>query len=172
MILKNHLVLHTRRDTLVRALDVCKVFQNRIGEPRDGELLVKGFAHRLRLGHKNAQLVTRLIQRNRPDSRRRRGRAWFGTDEAGAGVLGRPAAGPGPRRPGIGLEDLAREFQIFFTGVPDLWVQHELDDARFRVQERYGLLLRLLALGDAAEDARLMKDLRRSRRMLHQEPPA
>lgn len=67
---------------------------------------------------------------------------------------------------GIGLFDLAREYQIFFTGVLDLWVQKELSDERFGVQVRYGILLRLLALGDPQEHERLMKDLRRAHREL------
>lgn len=68
---------------------------------------------------------------------------------------------------GIGLIDLAREYQIFFAGVLDLWVQNELSDAQFEVQVRYGILLRLLALGDAGEQARLMADLRKTHRRLH-----
>lgn len=69
---------------------------------------------------------------------------------------------------GIGLADLAREYQIFFTGALDLWVQDELSDAGFKLQVRYGILLRLLALGDAAERERLMKVLRKTHRQLHQ----
>jgi AcrR family transcriptional regulator len=68
---------------------------------------------------------------------------------------------------GIELGDLAREYQIFFAGVLDLWVQNELSDDRFRIQVRYGILLRLLALGDTTEQERLMKDLRRTHRQLH-----
>jgi hypothetical protein len=67
---------------------------------------------------------------------------------------------------GIGLIDLAREYQIFFAGVLDLWVQDELSDARFPVQVRYGILLRLLALNNAAEQERLMKALRKTHRQL------
>ncbi|MBL6752582.1 MAG: TetR/AcrR family transcriptional regulator [Nevskia sp.] len=68
---------------------------------------------------------------------------------------------------GIGLVDLAREYQIFFAGVLDLWVQNELSDAQFEVQVRYGILLRLLALGNQGEQARLMADLRKTHRRLH-----
>lgn len=68
---------------------------------------------------------------------------------------------------GIGLLDLAREYQIFFAGVLDLWVQNELSDAQLEVQVRYGILLRLLALGDAGEQARLMADLRKTHQRLH-----
>ena len=67
---------------------------------------------------------------------------------------------------GIGLRDLAREYQIYFAGALDLWVQGELSDAQFRIQIRYGCLLRLLALGDAAAQARLEKDLRKTHRQL------
>lgn len=67
---------------------------------------------------------------------------------------------------GIGLMDLAREYQIFFAGVLDLWVQDELSDERFPLQVRYGILLRLLALDDAAQRDRLMKDLRRVQKQL------
>lgn len=67
---------------------------------------------------------------------------------------------------GIGLFDLAREYQIFFAGVLDLWVQKELSDERFGVQVRYGILLRLLALGDPLERERLMKELRKAHREL------
>lgn len=70
--------------------------------------------------------------------------------------------------PGIELIDLAREYQIFFAGVLDLWVQHELGNERFLVQIRYGILLRLLALGDPAEQARLMEDLRTTHRRLRE----
>jgi AcrR family transcriptional regulator len=62
---------------------------------------------------------------------------------------------------GIGLLEMAREYQIFFAGALDLWVQYELSDAQFPAQIRYGCLLRLLALGDADSQARLMKELRR-----------
>jgi AcrR family transcriptional regulator len=68
---------------------------------------------------------------------------------------------------GIGLVDLAREYQIFFAGVLDLWVQNELSDAQLAVQVRYGILLRLLALGDTSEHARLMADLRQTHQQLH-----
>lgn len=68
---------------------------------------------------------------------------------------------------GIDLADLAREFQIFFAGVLDLWVQNELSDDQLRLQVRYGVLLRLLALGDSAEHERLMKELRKAQRQLH-----
>jgi AcrR family transcriptional regulator len=67
----------------------------------------------------------------------------------------------------IGLIDLAREYQIFFAGALDLWVQDELSDERFRAQVRYGILLRLLSLGDPLERDRLMKDLRKAHRQLH-----
>lgn len=67
---------------------------------------------------------------------------------------------------GIGLVDLAREYQIFFAGALDLWVQNELSDARFPVQIRYGVLQRLLALGDPSEREKLMRDLRKTHRQL------
>lgn len=67
---------------------------------------------------------------------------------------------------GIDLIDLAREYQIFFAGVLDLWVQHELSDEHFCLQVRYGVLMRLLALGDSAEQGRLMKELRKTHRQL------
>ena len=62
---------------------------------------------------------------------------------------------------GIGLQDMAREYQIFFAGALDLWVQHELSDTQFPAQIRYGCLLRLLALGDTAAQPRLMRELRK-----------
>lgn len=68
---------------------------------------------------------------------------------------------------GVGLVDLAREYQIFFAGVLDLWVQNELTDQQLEVQVRYGILMRLLALGDPAEQARLMADLRETHQLLH-----
>lgn len=68
---------------------------------------------------------------------------------------------------GVGLPDLAREYQIFFAGVLDLWVQNELSDAQLEAQVRYGILLRLLALGDSAEHSRLMADLRKTHQRLH-----
>ncbi|WP_161776271.1 hypothetical protein [Polycyclovorans algicola] len=68
---------------------------------------------------------------------------------------------------GVGLPDLAREYQIFFAGVLDLWVQNELSDAQLEAQVRYGILLRLLALGDSEEHARLMADLRKTHQRLH-----
>ncbi len=67
---------------------------------------------------------------------------------------------------GVELVDLAREYQIFFAGVLDLWVQNELSDAQLEVQVRYGILLRLLALGDVAEQPRLMSDLRKTHQKL------
>lgn len=73
---------------------------------------------------------------------------------------------------GIGLEDLAREYQIFFAGVLDLWVQDELDDERFGVQVRYGILLRLLALGDPLERDRIMRALQKTHRELRALDPA
>ena len=67
---------------------------------------------------------------------------------------------------GIALIDLAREYQIYFTGVLDLWVQNELSDERLPIQVRYGILLRLLALNDVKEQDRLMRALRKAHRQL------
>lgn len=67
---------------------------------------------------------------------------------------------------GIDLAALAREFQIFFAGVLDLWVQNELSDEQFRLQVRYGVLLRLLSLGDSSEQERLMREVRKAHRQL------
>lgn len=68
---------------------------------------------------------------------------------------------------GIGLTDLAREYQIYFAGALDLWVQGELSDPQFRAQIHYGCVLRLLALGDAAAQPRLLEELRETRRVLN-----
>lgn len=67
---------------------------------------------------------------------------------------------------GIERIDLAREYQIFFAGVLDLWVQHELSNPQFLAQVRYGILLRLLALSDDAARERLLKLLRSAHRRL------
>lgn len=68
---------------------------------------------------------------------------------------------------GIDPGDLAREHQIFFVEVLDLWVQDEFGDARSPLQVRYGIPLRLLALGNVDERDRQMKELRRTPRQLH-----
>lgn len=68
---------------------------------------------------------------------------------------------------GIGLTDLAREYQIYFAGALDLWVQGELSDPQFRAQIRYGCVLRLLALGDGAAQPRLREALSETHRLLH-----
>jgi hypothetical protein len=67
---------------------------------------------------------------------------------------------------GIDLGALAREFQIFFAGVLDLWVQNELSDEQLRLQVRYGAAMRLLSLGVPAEHEGLMRDVRKTRRQL------
>jgi AcrR family transcriptional regulator len=67
---------------------------------------------------------------------------------------------------GIDLRGMAREYLIYFAGALDLWVQGELSDPEFRVQIRYGCLLRLLALGDRAAQARLLEDLGRANQAL------
>jgi len=78
----------------------------------------------------------------------------------------RPLERDGRLPKGIGLVDLAREYQIFFAGALDLWVQHELSDEQLPIQVRYGCLLRLLSLCDADAQERLLKDLRRTHREL------
>ncbi len=79
----------------------------------------------------------------------------------------RPLAAAGLLPEGIGLTDLAREYQIYFAGALDLWVQGELSDPQFRAQIRYGCVLRLLALGAEAARPRLLADLRETNRLLH-----
>ncbi|VWX50021.1 TetR/AcrR family transcriptional regulator [Novosphingobium sp. 9U] len=57
--------------------------------------------------------------------------------------------------PGVGLEELARDHQIYFLGTLDLWVQGELSDEGFRAQIIYSSILRLYAVPGEAERGRL-----------------
>lgn len=43
--------------------------------------------------------------------------------------------------------DLVREAQMFFTGVLEYWVHHDLTDEEFGAYARHGFSIRLLALG-------------------------
>jgi len=59
----------------------------------------------------------------------------------------------------ISLLEFARDYQIFFAGALDLWVQSELDDREFEAQIRHGGILRLLALGHEPSTKKLIPKL-------------
>jgi len=63
--------------------------------------------------------------------------------------------------PGVTVIEYARDFQLFFAGTLDLWVQNELTEAQFRAQVKHGCILRLLALGHGKSREDLLKQLRR-----------
>jgi len=46
----------------------------------------------------------------------------------------------------LSIDDVSRDFVVFFSGVIDFWVHEELDDQQFHLQARLGVLMRLLAL--------------------------
>lgn len=60
---------------------------------------------------------------------------------------------------GLRLIELARDYQIFFAGALDLWVQHELDDLEFQAQIKHGGILRLLAIAPRPVARKLMAEL-------------
>lgn len=55
---------------------------------------------------------------------------------------------------------------IYFIGVLDLWVQHELDDDAFRAQIVFGSCLLLMSVADDSTRAQLMKHLEKAKRKL------
>ena len=73
----------------------------------------------------------------------------------------------------ISVDDVARDFVIFFSGVIDFWVHEELDDEQFCVQARIGVLLRLMSLGNEAINFKLQQQLEKSRKKIKPlyEPP-
>lgn len=68
--------------------------------------------------------------------------------------------------PEIDRDELARELEIHFVGVLDLWVQEELDETEFRAQAVYGAALLLLSVADEAARKRLMTRIRSARKNL------
>jgi AcrR family transcriptional regulator len=59
----------------------------------------------------------------------------------------------------VGIDDVSRDFVIFFSGVIDFWVHKELDDKQFQIQARVGVLMRLLALADKETQQKLRLEL-------------
>jgi AcrR family transcriptional regulator len=70
-----------------------------------------------------------------------------------------PLAKAGMLPKSLSLIEFARDYQIFFAGALDLWVQRELNDVQFQAQIRHGGILRLLALGSKAPVKKLMSQL-------------
>ena len=69
---------------------------------------------------------------------------------------------------GLTRLELARDYQIFFAGALDLWVQGELSDRYFRAQITHGSILRLLSLGVQPKRAKLIKKLQTSAKLVRQ----
>lgn len=68
--------------------------------------------------------------------------------------------------PEIDRDELARELEIHFVGVLDLWAQEELDAEQFRAQTVYGVALMLLGLTDEPSRKVLMMRLRGLKKQL------
>lgn len=68
--------------------------------------------------------------------------------------------------PEIDRDELARELEIHFVGVLDLWVQDELDGAAFQAQTVYGAALLLMSVADEAARMRLMARIRAVKKKL------
>lgn len=66
----------------------------------------------------------------------------------------------------VDMDDLARDFVIYFSGVIDFWVHEELNDDQFCVQARIGVLLRLMALGDETTNQKLQRELDKCRKKI------
>jgi AcrR family transcriptional regulator len=65
---------------------------------------------------------------------------------------------------GVSIDDVSRDFVVYFSGVIDFWVHEELDDKQFHIQARVGVLMRLLAIAD---DQAMQEKLRRELEKCH-----
>lgn len=68
--------------------------------------------------------------------------------------------------PEIDRDELARELEIHFVGVLDLWVQEELDGSAFQAQTVYGASLMLMSVADEAARVRLITRIRALKKKL------
>lgn len=68
--------------------------------------------------------------------------------------------------PEIDHDELARELEIHFVGVLDLWVQRELTEDEFRAQTVYGAGLMLLSVCDAAHRPAVLARIRSAKKKL------
>lgn len=69
-------------------------------------------------------------------------------------------------RDGIKAEDLARDINIFITGVMEFWIHDELDNDGLRAQICHGIALRLLSLGIEEFRPRLIEELTKARAVI------